>query len=127
MPRGMLHYTAILAVACSVGVASGLLGVGGGVFMVPLLVLLFHFDQHAAQGTNLLALVPPTGLFAFLEYYHAGHVNVLVGVLLMPGVFFGGIVGGKLAHRLPAIHMRRAFASFLFILGIWQIVAAWRR
>lgn len=115
----------ILVVACGVGVAAGLFGVGGGVLLVPLLVLLFGFDQHMAQGTSLIALVPPVGILAFLNYAHAGHVNWKVGLLIMPGVFVGGLLGSHLAQRLSPRRMRRVFAIFLFVLGIWQITSAW--
>jgi uncharacterized membrane protein YfcA len=115
----------IFGVACVVGVLGGLFGVGGGILLVPLLVLLFHFEQHRAQGTSLVALVPPTGLLAFLEYYRAGHVDWRVGLLVIPGVFFGGIIGSWLAQRLTPVRMRRVFAIFLFLLGAWQAISVW--
>ena len=117
----------VLLMASGVGVLSGLFGIGGGVVLVPLLVLLFDFKQHEAQGTSLVALVPPTGLLAFLNYAHAGAVNWKIGLLLMPGVFVGGILGSRLAQRLTPRRMRRAFAVFLFSLGAWQAVSAWLR
>jgi len=116
---------AILATACGVGVMGGMFGVGGGILLVPLLVLLFRYDQHTAQGTSLVALVPPTGLLALVNYWHAGQVDVKVGLLLMPGVFLGGILGSKIAQRLTAQGMRRVFATLLFALGAWQVLSAW--
>jgi uncharacterized membrane protein YfcA len=118
---------AIFVVACGVGVMSGLLGVGGGILLVPMLILFFRFDQHRAQGTSLVALVPPTGLLAFLNYAHAGKVDWRVGLLLMPGVFLGGIVGGRLAHTLSPRLMRSIFGVLLFVLGATQVLLAWRR
>ena len=118
---------AIFAVACVVGVMSGLLGVGGGILLVPLLVLLFRFDQHRAQGTSLVALVPPTGLLAFLNYAHAGRVDWRVGLLLMPGVFLGGFAGGRLAQNLSPRLMRSVFALLLFGVGAAQVFFAWRK
>ena len=118
---------AIFTVACGVGVMSGLLGVGGGILLVPLLVLLFRFDQHRAQGTSLVALVLPTGLLAFLNYYSAGDVNLRVGLLLMPGVFLGGFAGGRLAQMLSPRLMRSIFALLLFALGAAQVFLAWRK
>ena len=91
------HLWKILLVACGVGVLSGLLGVGGGIVLIPMLVLVFHFEQHKAQGTSLVALVPPTGLLAFIGYAQAHYVDWKVGLLLIPGVFIGGILGGRLA------------------------------
>lgn len=113
--------------ACVCGVASGLFGIGGGVLLVPFLVLLFAFGQHRAQGTSLIALIPPTGLLAFLAYAKAGYVSWKVGLLLIPGVFVGGILGGWFAKRLQPRHMRQVFAGLIFALGMWQAVAAWWR
>jgi uncharacterized membrane protein YfcA len=115
----------ILAMATGVGVMGGMFGVGGGVLLVPLLGLLFHFDQHTAQGTSLVALVPPTGLLALLNYWQQGQVDVRVGLLLMPGVFLGGMLGSKLALRLSPRGMRQMFAALLFVLGAWQALSAW--
>src|ERR1700689_4730019 len=100
--RAPWRLVAIFATACVVGICSGLFGVGGGVLLVPLLVLLLGFKQHTAQGTSLISLVPPTGLLAFLAYYHAHQVDVRVGLLIIPGVFLGGIFGGKLAGKLSS-------------------------
>lgn len=115
----------ILLLGSFVGVASGLFGIGGGIVLVPLLVLLFGFEQHIAQGTSLIALVPPVGLLAFINYAKVNEVNWKVGLLIMPGVFLGGLLGSRLAQKLSPRRMRRVFAGFLFLLGVWQITSAW--
>lgn len=115
----------VFAAACVVGVMAGLFGVGGGVLLVPLLVLLLGFEQHHAQGTSLVALVPPTGALAFLAYYKAGQVNVPFGLLLMPGMFLGALAGSRLAQRLAPRRMQRVFAGLVFLLGAWQTISAW--
>ena len=125
MPNRRLQLLGVLALGTGVGVMAGLLGVGGGALLVPLLVLLFDFPQHRAQGTSLVALVPPTGALAFLVYYKAGQVNVPYGMLLMPGMFLGGLAGGFLAQKLSAGWMRRVFAALLFFLGSWQVISGW--
>ncbi len=125
MRDGAARLMNILAVACGVGVLGGMFGVGGGILLVPLLVLLFGFEQHRAQGTSLVALVPPTGLLGFLNYAQAGKVDWSVGLLLMPGVFLGGMAGSRLAQKLSPRWMRRVFAGLLFVLGAWQAARAW--
>ncbi len=125
MREGWRRSTLIFLLACGVGVMGGLFGVGGGVLLVPLLVLLFAFEQHAAQGTSLVALVPPTGLLAFINYARAGEVDWTVGLLIMPGVFLGGFLGSWLAMRLSPRGMQRGFAVLLFLLGGWQAGYAW--
>ncbi len=122
MAESRARMLGILLTASVVGVFSGLFGVGGGVLLVPLLVLLHHFEQHRAQGTSLIALVPPTGLLAFLAYYRAGAVDVPTGLLIIPGVFLGAILGSRIAVRIPAARMRRIFAVVLFVLGAWEFL-----
>jgi uncharacterized membrane protein YfcA len=125
MLEGRARLWAIFPVACGVGVLGGLFGVGGGVLLIPMLILLFHFEQHKAQGTSLIALVPPTGLLAFLEYYRAHEAHVGIGLLIMPGIFLGGVLGSKLALKLTPFRMRRMFAVFLVLIGFWQIYHSW--
>jgi uncharacterized protein len=122
---GPMRDAGIFGAACLCGVASGLFGIGGGTLLVPFLALFFAFGQHRAQGTSLIALIPPTGALAFFAYAKAGYVSWQTGLLLIPGVFVGGILGGWLAKRLPPRHMRRVFAGLMFVLGIWQAVSAW--
>jgi len=117
----------ILAAATVCGVASGMFGIGGGVLLVPLLGLLFAFSQHRAQGTSLVALIPPTGILALLAYSRQGYVSWKTGLLLIPGVFLGGIAGGMLAKKLQPRRMRQVFAGILFALGGWQAISAWWR
>ncbi|HEY6386403.1 MAG TPA: sulfite exporter TauE/SafE family protein [Candidatus Acidoferrum sp.] len=117
----------IFGAACLCGVASGLFGIGGGTLLVPFLALFFAFGQHRAQGTSLVALIPPTGALAFFAYAKADYVSWQTGLLLIPGVFVGGILGGWLAKRLQPQRMREVFAGLMFALGVWQAVAAWAR
>jgi uncharacterized membrane protein YfcA len=124
--NNLLWILGILIVAALCGVAAGMVGIGGGVLLVPLLSLIFGFSQHRAQGTSLVALIPPTGLLAFLAYARAGYVSWQTGLLLIPGVFVGGILGGQAARRLNPLRMRQVFAALMFLLGVWQVFSAWR-
>jgi hypothetical protein len=122
-----LRTVGILFAGVAGGVAAGMFGVGGGILIVPALVLLCGFDQHRAQGTSLVALVLPSGLLGLLEYSRAGYVSWRVGLVLMPGVFFGAIVGGRLAQTLKSLPMRRVFAVLMFSIGLWETFSAWKR
>jgi len=124
--RSSLGAFGIFCAAGICGVAAGMVGIGGGVLLVPLLSLLFGFSQHRAQGTSLIALIPPTGLLAFLAYWKAGYVDLHTGLLLIPGVFIGGILGGMMARRLNARRMAEVFAGLMLLLGGWQVFSAWR-
>jgi uncharacterized membrane protein YfcA len=126
-PKQVARWGAILLVACGVGVMGGMFGLGGGVILVPLLVLLFSFEQHRAQGTTLVALVSPAGLLGLINYAHAHEVDWIFGLLLMPGIFLGGFLGSWIAQKLTPDRMRRAFAAILFALGAAQlIVSMWK-
>jgi len=127
MAEGLRRDAGIFLVACVCGVASGMFGIGGGVLLVPLLGLLFSFSQHRAQGTSLVALIPPTGLLALLAYARQGFVSWRTGLLLIPGVFLGGILGGMLAEKVKPHRLRQIFAGILFALGAWQAFSAWWR
>ena len=116
----------IFSMACVVGVAAGMFGLGGGVLLVPLLVIVFGFEQHCAQGTSLVALVPPTGLLAFLNYASTGQVDWKVGLWLMPGVFLGAMAGTRLAQRLPPEGLRRMVAVVMVVIGVWETFSAWQ-
>jgi hypothetical protein len=120
MADGIGRDAGIFAVACICGIASGMFGIGGGVLLVPLLGLLFSFTQHRAQGTSLIALIPPTGVLALMAYAKEGFVSWKTGLLLIPGVFLGGIVGSLLAKKIQPRRMRQVFAGLLFLLGALQ-------
>ena len=117
----MLLDSGVLLTGIAGGIASGMFGIGGGTIMVPILGLLLGFTQHRAQGTSLVALIPPTGLLAVLAYGKAGYVDWRSGLLLIPGVFLGGI-----ARRIPSVPMRKIFAALMFGLGIYQVYSAVR-
>jgi uncharacterized protein len=126
MNRKLLVDAGVLLTGILGGVASGMFGIGGGTIMVPILGLLLGFTQHRAQGTSLVALIPPTGVLAVLAYGRMGYVDWRVGLLLIPGVFLGGIAGGKIAKGIPSAMMRRVFAALMFLFGVWQIFSVVR-
>lgn len=100
-----------------VGILSGLVGVGGGILMVPLLIFGLKMAQHKAQGTSLAALLLPASIFACYEYYKAGNVDVKVALLLALGIAAGAYFGAVWAHHLPAIVLKRGFGVLLLIVG----------
>jgi uncharacterized membrane protein YfcA len=113
-----LRIAAGIALGVAVGIISGLIGVGGGIVLVPALILFFKMDQHMAQGTSLAMLLPPTGILAFLRYYRDGHADLKLGLFMAVGVFFGGYFGGKWAQSISGPTLRRVFALLLIATAV---------
>ena len=103
------------------GILGGLVGIGGGIVIVPALVYLFGFSQHTAQGTTLALLVPPIGILAALEYYRAGNVDLRVAALVCVGFIFGGLIGAKLAVGLSDETLRKVFGVVLLLVALKMI------
>jgi uncharacterized membrane protein YfcA len=101
-----------------IGVFSGIVGIGGGILIIPALVYLFHMSQHKAQGTSLGALLAPIGALAFWEYYKAGNADLKAAALIAIGFFVGGYFGGLWAQRIPEAMLQRIFGALLVVIGI---------
>ena len=90
------------------GIFSGLIGIGGGIVIVPALVLLFGLSQHTAQGTTLALMVPPIGLLAALAYYKQGFVDLKIAAFICVGFFIGGLLGAKFAVGIPEMILKKS-------------------
>src|SRR4030042_6141280 len=101
------------------GAISGVVGIGGGIIIVPALVLLFQFSQHQAQGTTLALLVPPIGILAAYTYYKSGFVDIKVAFFICMGFFIGGLLGSKIAVNLPNVVLQKIFGVVAVIIGIY--------
>lgn len=104
------------------GILSGLIGIGGGVFIVPALVFLFRFSQHHAQGTTLALLVPPIGLLAAWTYYRKGYVDLRVAALICIGFFIGGLLGARLATSLSSPLLEKVFGAALLLISVKMLL-----
>ncbi len=107
-----------IAIGLAAGLLCGLLGIAGGVLMIPLMVLLLHLDQKTAQGTSLAVLLPPTGIFAFIEYYRHGWVNPHLSIAMIIGVTLGAFAGGYLVQFIDTNVLRKVFAVFLMLIAV---------
>lgn len=106
-----------------VGVLSGLMGIGGGIVLVPGLMLLFGFSQPEAQGTSLAVLIPPVGIFAAFVYYEHGYVRIPVVAWIAVGFLVGAFFGAKLVPHVPPEALRLAFGALLLYLGFTFVFA----
>jgi len=105
------------------GILSGLIGIGGGVIIIPILVLFFGLSQKTAQGTTLALLVPPIGLLAAWAYYKEGYVNFPVAGLICLGFVFGALLGAKLAIRVSDPVLEKIFGIALLIIALKMILS----
>jgi uncharacterized membrane protein YfcA len=103
------------------GILSGLIGIGGGVMIVPSLIFWFGFSQQEAQGTTLGLLVPPIGILAAWTYYQQGYVNLRVAALICLGFVVGGLLGAKVAVVLPSKILEKIFGVALLSIALKMI------
>ena len=113
----------ILLIGLGVGVLVGLMGIGGGVVLVPAMFYLLGRDQHLAQGTSLFILLPPIGLGALREYWKEGEVDLRAGILCALGILLGAYGGSLVALPMPSRNLRGLFGCFLVL----SAILLWRK
>lgn len=112
---------AYLAVGVSAGILSGIFGIGGGLVIVPILVLAFGMPQQTANGTSLVALLGPVGLMGVLRYYQTGKITAIhiqTGLLIALGMFAGTYFGARFATMVSGDSLRRSFCVFMVLVAI---------
>ncbi|MBS1489404.1 MAG: sulfite exporter TauE/SafE family protein [Bacteroidetes bacterium] len=114
----MKTYLILLGLGCAAGIISGLIGIGGGVILIPSLIFILGYSQHTAEGTTLAAMIPPIGLLAAWVYYRQGHVDMKAAGLIALGFFVGGYYGAKLANQFSSETLQKIFGIILMILGL---------
>ena len=110
-------------IGATAGVLSGLLGIGGGIILVPALVLLVGLTQHDAQGTTLILLTAPFGLLAALTYYQSGYVDLKIAAILGVGFFFGAFFGAKIATSIPNVVLEKVFGIALLLVAVKMLLS----
>lgn len=103
------------------GIISGLVGIGGGIVIMPALVFFLGFSQKLAQGTSLGILLLPIGILAVLQFYKAGFVNIPAVLGVAAGFIVGGYFGSKIALSLPQDTVRKIFAIFILVIALKMI------
>ena len=120
--NGAMNLAGLLVLGLTAGALSGLTGMGGGTILVPVLLYVFGFSIHEAQGTTLALMVPPIGLVAAYEYFQKGYVNVTAAALIALGFLIGSVFGAKLEFVLPADVLRRIFAVLLLAVAMEMLL-----
>ncbi|MFP2996505.1 sulfite exporter TauE/SafE family protein [Spongiivirga sp. MCCC 1A20706] len=111
----------LIVIGILAGVLSGVVGIGGGIVMVPLLAILLGFTQHEAQGTSLAAMLPPVTILAVLNYYKAGHVNWKYALLISATFIIGGYFGSKIAVDIDQKLLRKVFGGVMLVVAVKMI------
>lgn len=114
----MVDIIIYVIIGIAAGTLSGLFGIGGGIIIIPSLVFLKGFTQLKAQGTSLIAMLPPVGIFAFIQYYKKGNTDLYAGIIICIAMIISAKFGGQLANILPMNIMKKAFGIFVILVGI---------
>ena len=140
MKTSRMDYQAVIIlilIGLAAGVLSGLVGVGGGIILVPALVYFLHYNQHQAQGTSLGVLTFPVTILAFLSYYRdclntGSPIELKVILIIAGGFIVGGFLGSSIAIRIDQQTLKKLFALILFYTGIkmldWdKVIVNWMK
>ncbi len=100
------------------GAVSGLVGIGGGVIIIPALVIILGLSQKLAQGTTLALMLPPISIFAVIEYHKKGFIDYKIVAFICLGFLIGSFFGGKFAMSIPSHILKKIFAVFILILSV---------
>jgi hypothetical protein len=118
--------TILIIIGLMAGVLSGLIGVGGGIIIVPCLIFFLGFSQHEAQGTSLGLLLLPVGILAVMNYYNKGYIDIKVVLIMSLAFVVGGFLGSKLSLVISEMALKRIFAVILFYTAFkmlsWDVV-----
>ena len=108
----------LLIIGTITGVMAGMLGIGGGLVVIPALVMVMGMSQQGAQGTSLAMMLPPIGILAAYNYYKAGHVDIKFAIILAIAFIIGSYFGSKLAVKLPQDVLKKIFGAFLLLVAV---------
>lgn len=108
----------LVVIGIVAGGFSGLLGIGGGIILIPALVFFMGMGQQTAQGTSLAMMLPPIGILAAFNYYKAGHVDLRIALILAAAFILGSYFGSKLAITVSPVLMKRIFGAVLMLAAI---------
>lgn len=109
----------LIIIGILAGVLSGMIGVGGGIIIVPALVYFLGLSQHSAQGTSLALMLPPIGILAAMNYYKAGALNIKYALIISIAFVIGGYFGSKISiSYISEESMKRIFGLIMLIASI---------
>jgi len=108
----------IILTGLAAGILGGMVGIGGGIIIVPALVYFLAFSQHQAQGTSLALMLFPVGILGVINYYKKGYVDFRYAGLLAIGFVVGSYLGSKFSLSLPQLTVKKIFAVIMLIVAL---------
>jgi uncharacterized membrane protein YfcA len=118
MKMNMTTILLLITIGLIAGTLGGMVGLGGGIILIPALILIMKLDQQTAQGTSIAIMLPPIGLFAVYNYYKAGYVNMKYAFVIAMAFMVGGYFGSSLALKLSPDVMRKIFSIILVFIAV---------
>ena len=115
----------LLAIGLFAGIASGFVGVGGGLILVPAMMAFLGLGQHAAQGTSLAMMLPPVGILAVLQYHKAGEVHWAYAAVLCVAFVAGAWAGSKWSLKLSEAWVKLVFGLVMLYASCRMLWTAW--
>lgn len=112
----------LLSIGLLAGILSGLVGIGGGIVIVPVLVYYFAMNQKTAQGTVLFMFLLPIGILGVINYYKAGHVDMKSAVIMAITFAVGSYIGSRTAIAIDTKVVKQIFAVVMILVGIKMLV-----
>lgn len=109
-------------IGLAAGFFGGLVGLGGGLIMIPAMVYFLHLSQHEAQGTSLAVMLPPIGIMAVYNYYKAGAVNMKFAMVIAALFVVGSYFGSAIAVKIDSSILKKVFGAFVVIMGIKMLL-----
>jgi uncharacterized protein len=105
----------LLLIGAAAGFASGFVGVGGGIIIVPALVFFLGYTQHMAQGTSLTMMLPPIGLLGFYNYYKSGNTNITAALVIAAAFILGAYFGSKISISMDQRLVKKIFGGVMML------------
>ncbi len=118
----IINMIIIFVFAILTGIFSGLLGIGGAIFLVPFMVYIFNFDQKLAQGTTLLAFTMPSFILGAITYYKSGNVKLEYSIAIFLGILIGAFLGANIAQKIDSKLLSKIFGIALIVIGTKMII-----
>lgn len=113
----------LIIIGIATGIFSGLLGVGGGLIMIPMFVFFLGFSQHSAQGMSLAVMLPPVTLLAVYNYHKEGFINWKMALMVSILFMVSGYFGSKLALKIDQQLLKKIFGVFIILAGIKMVLS----